>query len=336
MRRIDWQAAERHHFTLEGIGADLNAPGGGLTRVSETYGSHSFGSSHASQQWLLGSLGGLSHAESARGHAGLCWPRHSQRAGRSAIRLRKTFLNGNAYGQLPQIVVDSRYGFTIGNPSRFGQGSYPDERLYHGQEMLDWVHGKLLVRAGFELDHNSDAVSQLRNQTGTYSYSTVASFISDALAFQKFGLGDALDPRNPHNCGACTNTKFGSQPCYSYYSQTMGPTNWHLSTNDWAGYATAQWQPSKLAVFSAGLRWEREQMPPPIAAAIADHLTQTLPLTAKLPSLGNNWGPRFSLAIGKLTATGRCCALATACTTVALKTPPSRLRLRRPARSRAT
>ena len=41
------------HFTLEGIGADWNAPGGGLTRVSENYGSHSFGSSQASQQWLL-------------------------------------------------------------------------------------------------------------------------------------------------------------------------------------------------------------------------------------------------------------------------------------------
>ena len=39
--RLDWQAAERHRLTLEGIGADLSAPGGGLTRVSETYGSHS-------------------------------------------------------------------------------------------------------------------------------------------------------------------------------------------------------------------------------------------------------------------------------------------------------
>ncbi len=36
--RIDWQAAERHHFTLEGIGADWTAPGGGLTRVSENDG----------------------------------------------------------------------------------------------------------------------------------------------------------------------------------------------------------------------------------------------------------------------------------------------------------
>ncbi len=37
------------------------------------------------------------------------------------------FLAVNAWGQLPQMVVDSRYGFSIGNPSRFGIGSYPDE-----------------------------------------------------------------------------------------------------------------------------------------------------------------------------------------------------------------
>ena len=86
----------------------------------------------------------------------------------------------------------------------------------------------------------------------------------------------------------------GYLPCYSYYSQTIGPTDWHLSTNDWAVYATAQWQPDKLAVISAGLRWEREQLPPPIAA-----LQNTdLPLTVKLPDLGNDWGPRVSLAVG--------------------------------------
>jgi hypothetical protein len=291
--RIDWQAAERHHFTLEAIGADWNAPGGGLTRVSEAYGSHSFGSSHASQQWLL-----------ARWEAYLTpnlLAMTQGSAGRAILSARpdtpsafeQTLLNGNFWGQLPQIVVDSRYGLTLGNPSRFGQGSYPDEKLYHAQEMLDWVHNKVLIKAGFELDHNADATSLLRNQTGTYSYSTVASFISDALAFEKFGFADALDPRNPHNCGT-SNTKFGSQPCYSYYSQTVGPTNWHLSTNDWAGYATAQWQATKFVVFSGGLRWELEQLPPPIAALA----NSVLPLTQKLPSLGNNWGPRASVAVG--------------------------------------
>ncbi len=98
------------------------------------------------------------------------------------------------------------------------------------------------------------------------------NFISDALVFEKYGFADALDARNPHNCGAST-TSLGSQPCYSSYSQTMGPTNWQLSTNDWAGYATAQWQASKFAVFSAGLRWELEQLPPPIAALANPALT---------------------------------------------------------------
>ena len=291
--RIDWQATERHHFTLEGIGADWNAAGGGLTRVSENYGSHSFGSGQASQQWLLGRWEAyltpnlLSVTQGSAGRAIL-----SARPD-APSSFEQTLLNGNFWGKLPQIVVDSRYGFTLGNPSRFGQGSYPDEKLYHAQQIVDWVHNKVLIKAGFELDHNNDATSLLRNQTGTYSYSTVASFISDALAFEKFGYAGALDPRNPHNCGT-SNTKFGSQPCYSYYSQTVGPTNWHLSTNDWAGYATAQWQAGKFAVLSGGLRWELEQLPPPIAALA----NSEIPLTAKPPALGSNWGPRVSVAFG--------------------------------------
>jgi hypothetical protein len=301
--RIDWQAAERHRFTLEGIGADWNAPGGALTQVSENYGNHSFGSSHASEEWLL-----------ARWEAYLT-PNllavTQGSAGRTILTARpqtpssfeQTLLKGNFWGQLPQIVVDSRYGFTIGNPSRFGQGSYPDEKLYHAQESLDWVHNRVLVKAGFELDHNADATSLLRNQTGTYTYAKVENFASDALAFEKFGLTDLLNPQNPHNCDPtgkawkASNGQLmglGALPCYSHYSQTIGPPNWNLSTNDWAGYATAQWQAAKFAVFSAGLRWEREQMPPPLAGLD----NSELPFTEKLPSLGNNWGPRVSVAVG--------------------------------------
>ena len=301
--RIDWQATERNRFAFEGVGANFNAPGGGLTRLSENYGNHSFGSSHASEQWLL-----------ARWEAFLT-PNllavTQGSAGRTILNARpdtpsafeQAFLSGNVYGQLPQIVVDSRNGFTIGNPSRFGQGSYPDEKLYHAQEMLDWVHNKLLIRTGFELDHNSDATSMLRNQTGTYHYANVANFISDALAFEKYGFADALDPANPHNCDVTGHPWYSSNgqlsglgaiPCYSSYSQMMGPTNWHLSTNDWAGYTTAQWQANKFIVVSAGFRWEREQMPPPLVKVE----NPQLPFTSKLPVLGNNWGPRVSAAIG--------------------------------------
>ncbi|MGH9562316.1 MAG: hypothetical protein ACRD3S_12760, partial [Terracidiphilus sp.] len=158
-------------------------------------------------------------------------------------------------------------------------------------------------RSGFELDHNSDATSLLRNQTGTYHYSKVANFISDALAFEKYGFADALDPANPHNCDATGRPWYtsygqlmglGAMPCYSSYSQMIGPANWHVSTNDWAGYTTAQWQANKVVVFSAGLRWEREQLPPPLASVD----NPQLPFTEKTPALGNNWGPRVSAAIG--------------------------------------
>jgi hypothetical protein len=301
--RLDWQAAERHRFTLEGIGAHWNSPGGGLTRVSETYGNHSFGSSKASEEWLLGrweafitpNLLAVTQASAGR------VIQEARPATPSTYE--QSFLSGNVWGQLPQIVVDNRYGFTIGNPSRFGQGSYPDEHLYHGQESLDWIRGKLLVKAGFEVSHNADATSLLRNQTGTYYYANVENFVSDALVFGKFGLTDALDPFNQHNCDETGKTwrdsggglrGLGYLPCYSYYSQTLGPSSWRFSTNDWAGYATAQWEQSKHVVLSAGLRWEREQLPPPLTAL----LNPELPLTEKLPNLGNQWGPRIGMAVG--------------------------------------
>ncbi len=181
--RLDWQAAERHRFTIEGIGATWDSPGGGFTRVSESYGSNSFGASKASEEWLLGRWEAFVTPNLLAVSQGSAGRTIQSAQAETPSAFEKTFLAPSVWGQLPQIVVDSRYGLTIGNPSRFGQGSYPDERLYEGQEKLDWVRGSLLVKAGFDLSHNSDATSLLRNQTGTYYYSSVENFASDALAF---------------------------------------------------------------------------------------------------------------------------------------------------------
>jgi len=301
--RIDWTAAERHRLTLEGTGARWNAPGGGLSRVTEVFGNHSFGSTKASQEWMLGRWEAfltpnlLIVTQASFGHD------LKQARPSTPSAFEQSFLNGNAWGQLPQMVVDSSSGFTIGNPSRFGSGSYPDERTYRGQESIDWIRGKLLVRAGLDFSHSADITSLLNNQTGTYHYTHVEDFVSDALVFQSFGLSGELNPYNQRNCDQTGRVwrdslgklrGLGSLPCYSYYSQSMGPASWHLSTNDWAGYATAQWQAGKLLVVSAGLRWEREQMPPPLEKL----KNPELPVTGKLPSLGNNWAPRVSLALG--------------------------------------
>ncbi len=300
--RIDWQAAERHRLTLEATGADWNAPGGGLTRVSETYGNHSLGSGQASRQWMLArweafltpNLLAVTQASTGR---------TIQSVKSETPSAFESTLNQNVWGQLPQIVIDSRYGFTIGNPARFGRGSYPDERLFRVQESIDWVRGSLLVKAGLDIGHNADATSLLRNQTGTYYYSSLANFISDALVFGNNGITNALDKYHQHNCDetgkvwrdSSGNLRgLGYLPCYSYYSQLMGPGNWHLSTTDYAGFISAEWQPNKFTVFSAGMRWEREQLPPPLATLA----NPDLPLAGKLPNLGSDLGPRLSVAFG--------------------------------------
>jgi hypothetical protein len=198
--RLDWQAAERHRFTLEGIGAHWNAPGGGLTRVSETYGSHSFGSSEAGEEWLMGRWEAFVTPNLLLVSQGSLGREIQNARPETPSTYEQTLLSGNAWGQLPQITVDSRYGFTVGNPSRLGQGNYPSESLGEGQVMLDWVRGSLLVKSGFELSHNKDATSLLRNQTGSYYYSSVENFASDALAFAAYGISGQLNPLDQHNC----------------------------------------------------------------------------------------------------------------------------------------
>jgi hypothetical protein len=148
--RIDWKLGDRQSLVFEGTDAHLSSPGGGFTRASENYGSHSFGSIGANEQWFMGrwqafltpNLLVISQGSVAR---------HIQNARPQTPSTYEQSLNINAWGQLPQIVVDSRYGFTIGNPARFGSGSYPDENLYHAREQASWAHGPLLFNAGFEL-----------------------------------------------------------------------------------------------------------------------------------------------------------------------------------------
>jgi hypothetical protein len=300
--RIDGSVAERYHFTFEATGARLNSPGGGFTRASEAYGTHSFGNVQATGQWLLGRWEAfltpnlLSVSQGSYGH-------QVQSALPEAPSAFEQSLNVTAWGRLPQIVVDSRYGLTIGNPARFGPGSYPDEHLMMAQEQLNWVRGNLLIKAGGEISHNQDATSRLRNQTGTYYYSSAEAFASDALAFSAYGLNGQLDPMNQHNCDQTGKAwrdssgvlhGLGYLPCYSWYSQTMGPADWWLSTNDWAGYLTSQWQPAKQTVLTLAMRWELEQLPP----AILSLENPDLPLTARMPGLGSQWGPRAGFAWG--------------------------------------
>lgn len=300
--RVDWGVGERQRLTLEGGGKTIQSPGGSFARPWQTYGSHSLGSMHTMDEWLRGrwearvTSSAVAITQGAFGH-------RVQSLNPGEPSAFEQSLNISAWGQLPQIVVDSRDGFTIGNPARVGRGRYPDESVYSLQQQIKWVHGKFLLNMGGELSHEANATNRLPNQGGTYYYADVAGFASDALSFLSFGLNGQLNPMDQHNCDRTGKPwrdatgmmhGLGYLPCYSYYSQTMGPADWWMSTNDWRGFATSQWQPNKRTTLTLGMRWDLQQLPD--AIRMLDNLD--LPLTRRMPSLGNQWGPRVGFAWG--------------------------------------
>lgn len=300
--RMDFHAGERHRFSFDGSGMQWSSPGGGLTRTSLSTASHSLGNPSAAAnrigvRWDVFLAESLLATTSAGFHAYDYRPLAQTPSG------YEDSLIANLWGQVPQIVVDNRYGMTMGKLARFGSGESPQEQSIDLEEHVDWIRGKLLLKSGFAWQSDHEGTSLLRNQTGTYVYSRLENFASDALAFAKFGMTNALDPLNQHNCdqrgrawrdSAGQLHGLGYLPCYSYYTQMLGPTDWHVTTNDFAAWNTAQWQPASSLVLSTAMRWDRQQLPSPIAMVN----NPELPLTQKLPMPGNEWSGRASLAWG--------------------------------------
>jgi len=308
--RVDWHIGERQHLSIEGQGSDENSPGGGLSSTSETYGSHSFGNSQASDAWALAKLDSFL-TPNLLNAAAVQFQHRIQGDTAQTPSAFEAPLIANEWDQLPEIIADSKYGFILGKPARLaspGSTKNPDEQILATQDMLSWVHGSHLIKAGAYFDHTSDAVDSLLNQTGTYSYADVLNFLSDTASFTQYGFGSVGGVNSPqHNCDATgqvhnesgTLTGLGYLPCYAWYSQRIGPSDWSLSTNDLAAFATEQWQPLHNLTLSAGLRLEVQQLPPPLIGVANSALPQTL----KLPAATLNWGPRIGIAYAPLKRT---------------------------------
>ena len=303
LARIDAQITERQHLSMDSNFSYLNSPAGARTRSSETFGSHSFGNSQVMQgsataRWEDFLTANVLNAVSAK------FRLHVLDDTPQAPSAFEQPLIDNAWGLLPEIIADSRYGFIFGKPAQLGRSNYPDEHVFSAEETLSLVRGKNLLRFGGSFEHLSDEVNALVNQTGTYSYADVLNVVSDVQSFEKFGLTDASDPFSAqHNCDETGRVHrsagglfgLGYLPCYAWYSQRIGPSDWHLSTNLLSVFAADQWQPMHRLTFSAGVRFGWQQLPSPISLVANASLpaTETLPsnLRSLAPRLGFAWEP---------------------------------------------
>ena len=123
--RVDWAAGERNRFALEGLGS---AVGRARRRTRAARRKHTARTASArGRSTTSGCLpaGRRILAPNLLAVTQVSLGRHFVAMTPETPSPFEQSLNIGDWGRLPQIVVDSRYGFTIGNPSRFGPALIP-------------------------------------------------------------------------------------------------------------------------------------------------------------------------------------------------------------------
>lgn len=275
--KFDWQLNERNHVTVEYNRMRWNSPNGVQTGASETYGVSSFGNDYVKGDWVIARWSTFL-TPNLMNEARYQYGRDFESEYAQAPSAFEQPMAKNIWQQPPEILLASGSGgFTLGKPSFLDRAAYPDERRYQLSDTLSWAHGNHIAKAGYDLNYVTDYSNNLYNGTGTYSYSSVMSFAADLLA--------------PNHCDA-SGSGLGNLPCYSYFSQSVGPSIFQFQSADYAGYLSDEWKIRHDLTLSLGVRYEYEELPNPNAALV----NPDIPQSSMLPHDRNNFGPRLGIA----------------------------------------
>jgi Carboxypeptidase regulatory-like domain len=275
--KIDWQRGERNHFAIQYNRLRWDSPAGVQTAPAESYGITSFGNDNASEDWII-SRWNFFLTPNLVNEVRYQYGRDSQSEFSQQPTAFEESFSHNRWGQPPQVEIStSSNGFTIGKPAFLDRIAYPDERRNQIVDTATWVHRRQVVKLGYDYNHINDYVNNLYNQTGTYNYINVLNFAADLLA--------------PNHCDAA-GTGLGNLPCYTWFTQAVGPAVFEFSSADYAAFFTDEWKATRTLTVSIGVRYEYERLPNPQKTMI----NADFPQTAALPHDKNNFGPRFGFA----------------------------------------
>ena len=277
--KIDWQINSKNHASIEVNRMRWGSPAGIQTQSSNTYGIASFGNDYVRDTWGVAKLytfitSNLSNE--ARYQYGRDFEfefPQAPTAYEKANFLTPATAPGytNPLGLPPDVFITN--GFDMGVPTFLQRPAYPDERTNQFADTVTWTHGKHIFKFGGDFRHVNEVAQNLRYQFGSFSYSSVANYLSDLL--------------DPNQCVSSTGAKVA---CYSSYQQAFGPLGFSFNTNDIAFFAEDNWRVLPRVTLTVGARYEYEMMPSVILPNPA------VPQTQSLPSDTNNLGPRIGFA----------------------------------------
>ncbi|MBC8166719.1 MAG: TonB-dependent receptor [Bryobacteraceae bacterium] len=151
----------------------------------------------------------------------------------------------------------------------------PSEQRFQFADNFSWNVGKHALKFGADFVSTQDYLKILRNQAGTYAYSSFANF---ALDFNGVRSGTGA-------------------PNYQTFTQTFGNSILDFTTKDVSFYVQDQFRASRQLTLNFGLRYEYTSLPQP------QQVNPDYPQTGKINEPTKNFAPRFSAsyALGEKT-----------------------------------
>ncbi len=280
--KLDWQINQKNHASFSFNRMRWSSPAGIQTQATNTFGIASFGNDFVKDTWGVGKLDTFitsNLSNEVRFQYGRDF--EFENTQNPTPYEQNTLLNSptftNPFGIPPQVSITN--GFTFGTPTFLTRPSFPDESRWQVADTITWTHGKHSMKFGLDLSHVDDNSQNLATGFGSYSYSSLLNYFSDL---------------NTHNsCLATVNGVANTPvPCYTNYSQAFGPIGFEFVTKDIAFFAQDDWRIMPRLSLSFGVRYEREILPD----AFSSLVNPAFPQTSKMPSDGNNIGPRVGFA----------------------------------------
>ena len=276
--KIDWQVNSRNHASFEVNRLRWSSPAGIQTASTVTDGISSFGNDYVRVTFGIAKLDTVitNHiTNEVRYQYGRDFEFEFNQ---TPTAYEQNNLVGptaggytNPLGLPPSVTITN--GFTFGTQNFLNRQALPDERRYQIADTVNWIHGRHNFKFGGDYIHTNDIVNNLFSGFGVYSYSSLANYFTD------FYLSQDPNPAKPAKN-------------YSSFVQGFGIPGLEFRTSDFGFFGEDNFKATRNLTLTVGLRYEFEQLPPPVASLVVP----SLPQTGVFPNNNTNFGPRVGFA----------------------------------------
>jgi hypothetical protein len=290
--KVDWQAANHHHVSVQYDRGRSSAPAGARSAPVVDVGRASLGSSYTRLDAVLGRW---------------MWQAKPRLSNELRVQFGRDFQYEEAPGPLaqeaaigpggtaPEIAIGP-YGFTFGTSPSLGRKAYPDENKVQLVDMISWMHGRHQVQLGVDLSLVHDDIDALTNTQGAFHYdSTTTSGHAGGLVDW---ITDYTFNVNAYPNGGCPSIVAQVHDfCFRSFTQSFGQQAVTFNTEEWAGFLQENWHLRPGLTINAGVRYEYELLPLPQQpnSALDAAFGQT-GATSVFPEDRNNFGPRVGVS----------------------------------------